>query len=106
MSPENKNGGVLVRRNFDRLIMKVFTNHVVVYVIDVTKIIVNLFSFFFLQKDFKRKKSTKRKTSDFHPFRSLCVQKNVAFFVFLLAYFCFISWIFVCECFCALKILS
>ena len=89
MSPENKNGGVLVRRNFDRLIMKVFTNHLVVYVIDVTKIILNLFSFFFLQKDFKRKKSTKRKTSDFHPFKSLCVQKIVAFSVFFVGLFLF-----------------
>ena len=38
------------------LIMKVFTNHLVVYVIEVTNIILNLFIFFFLRKDFKRKK--------------------------------------------------
>ena len=39
------------------LIMKVFTNHLVVYVIEVTNIILNLFIYlFFLRKDFKRKK--------------------------------------------------
>ena len=54
-----KYGCVLVRRNFDRLIMKVFTNHLVVYVIEVTEkiievteIVLNLFIYllFFFTK--------------------------------------------------------
>ena len=54
MNLTNKNGCVLVRRNFDRLIMKVFTNHLVVYVIEVTEkitevteIALNLFILFY-----------------------------------------------------------
>ena len=105
MNLTNKKGCVLVRRNFDRLIMKVFTNYLVVYVIEVTKIILNLF-IFFSRKDFKRKKSTKRKTSDFYPLRKLCAQKIVVFVVFLFACFCFVSWLFVFECFCARGIFS
>ena len=42
MNLTNKNGCVLVRRNFDRLIMKVFTNHLVVYVIEVTEKIIEV----------------------------------------------------------------
>ena len=95
MNLTNKNECVLVRRNFDRLIMKVFTNHLVVYIIEVAKIILNLF-IFFLRKDFKRIKSTKLKTSNFYPLRSLCGQKIVALVAFLFAYFCFISRFFVC----------
>ena len=91
MNLANKNGYVLVRRNFDRLIMKVFTNYLVVYVIEVAKIILDLF-IIFLRKDFKRIKSTKHKTSDFYPLRSLCAQKIVAFVIFLFAYLCFASW--------------
>ena len=60
MNLTNKNGCVLVRRNFDRLIMKVFTNHLVVYVIEVTEkiievmeIVLNLFIYlFFFTKRF------------------------------------------------------
>ena len=76
--------------------MKVFTNHLIVCVTEVTEIISNLFffCFFFSRKDFKLKKSTKRKTSVFYFLRSLCAQKIVAFVVFLFAYFCFISWFF------------
>ena len=47
MNLTNKNECVLVRKNFDRLIMKVFTNHLVVYIIEVAKIILNLFIFFY-----------------------------------------------------------
>ena len=61
MNLTNKNGCALVRRNFDRLIMRVFTNHLVVYIIEVTKIILNLFIFFFLRKDFKRTKTLTNK---------------------------------------------
>ena len=90
MNLTNKNGCVLVRRNFDRLIMKVFTNHLVVYVIEVTKIILNLFKYF------KCIKSTKRKTSDFYPLRSLCApRKKLSPLLLLLVSFCFISWFFV-----------
>ena len=74
--------------------MTVTLDSLVVYVIEVTKIILNLFFlllFFFLGKDFKCKKSTKRKTRNFYPLRSLCAQKIIAFFVFLFAYFYFSS---------------
>ena len=57
---------------------------------------VYLFIYFFSRKDFKRKKSTKRKTSDFYPLRSLCAQKIVAFVVFCsLVFVLFVGFLFV-----------
>ena len=69
----------------------------VVCVIEAMKIILNLFIyFFFSRKDFKRKKSTKRKTSDFYPLRSLCAQKIVAVVVFCsLVFVLFVGFLFV-----------
>ena len=87
MNFTNKNGCVLVSRNFDRLIMKVS---------QIISSICNwgykdnfkpVYLYFFSRKDFKRKKGTKCKTSDFYPLRSLCAQKIVAFVVFVFTYF-------------------
>ena len=87
------NNSVTIGLSFLLLIMSA-----VVYVIEVTNIILDLFIYlFFLRKDLKRIKSTKRKTSDFYPFTSLCSQKIVAFVVFcslifvLLMSFLFVS---------------
>ena len=57
MNLTNKNGRVLVRRNFDRLIVKVFTNHLVVYVIEVMEITLNLFIIFFHEEILSVKKA-------------------------------------------------
>ena len=65
---------------------------------------------FFLRKDFKRIKTTKRKTSNFYPLRSLCEQKIVAFVVFcllifvLLVGFLFVSVFLSLKSFCKIKI--
>ena len=61
--------------------------------------------FFFYEKISLAQKALKRKTSDFHPLRSLCARKIVVFVVQIcLILFCWLM--FACECFCAREIFS
>ena len=66
--------------------------------------------FFFLRKHFVRKKIPKRKRNNFNPLRSLLEvfvrAKKCCLCVFLFAKFCFVSWLLLVTCFCALKIFS